>query len=261
MDAEDPGPFGADEPDWASVRADRTVYADDRIVVIDKPPGISLVGERGGTDLMRQAREAGDWVMPAHRIDKVTSGLVLLARDLAAHKALTRQFNDRSVRKDYLAVVRGGAPAVEGTIELPLSIGRKSRVRVAADRAAIAQPEPGLWTVADDQVFDHVRVYPALTRFRTVARSGEDAALVLRPHTGRRHQLRVHLAWIGHPIEGDPLFCRPAGPRTHLHAWQLRFSHPDDGRRLALRTDPDISFWHPLGRDATPDDSPFTADS
>ncbi len=251
----------ADEPDWAVVRAERTVYADDRVIVVDKPPGVSLVGERAGTDLMQQAREAGDWVMPAHRIDKVTSGLVLLARDLAAHKILTRQFNDRAVTKEYLAVVGGGAPAAGGTIDLPLSVGRKSRVRVAAERAAIHQSEPGHWTVADDEVFHHVRVYPALTRFRTVAENGDRAVLVLRPHTGRRHQLRVHLAWIGHPIDGDPLFVRPAGPRTHLHAWQLTFNHPDTGRPVTLRVDPEASFWHPFGPDATPGQSPFTADS
>jgi tRNA pseudouridine32 synthase/23S rRNA pseudouridine746 synthase/23S rRNA pseudouridine1911/1915/1917 synthase len=251
----------AAQADWVAVRTARTVYEDDRLLVIDKPPGISLVGERGGTDLMRQAREAGDWVMPAHRIDKVTSGLVLLARDQQTHGVLTRQFGDRTVTKDYLAVVRGGAPAVRGTIDLPLSVGRKSRVRVAAERAAIRESEPGHWGVEPGDVFDHVRVYPAVSRFVTIAERGDHAALVLRPHTGRRHQLRVHLAWIGHPIEGDPLFGRPAGPRTHLHAWQLTFRHPATEQTVSMRADPDVDFWQPLGQVATPERSPFTADS
>jgi tRNA pseudouridine32 synthase/23S rRNA pseudouridine746 synthase/23S rRNA pseudouridine1911/1915/1917 synthase len=250
-----------DEPHWQQVRAERTVYVDEHVLVIDKPAGISLVGERGGTDLMQQAREAGDWVMPAHRIDKVTSGLVLLARDQQTHGILTRQFSDRTVAKDYLAVVRDGAPATSGTIDLPLSVGRKSRVRVAAERAAIRQVEPGRWSVTDGEVFGHVRVYPAVSRFVTIAEHGQHAALVLRPQTGRRHQLRVHLAWIGHPIEGDPLFCRPPGPRTHLHAWRLSFRHPTSGERLTVRADPDVCFWHPMGESLTPADSPFTADS
>lgn len=233
--------------DWIAVRDGQTVHRDDLVQIIDKPAGIALIGERNDTDLMQQAREAGDFVMPAHRIDKVTSGLVLLARDQHAHGVLTRQFNDRTVDKGYLAVVRGTGLPARGSIDLPLSVGRKSRVRIAADREAITQDVGGHWTVPADAVFDHVRSYPAHTDFRVLAEGDGHTALALHPTTGRRHQLRVHLAWIGHPIEGDPLFCKPPGERTHLHSWRLAFNHPADGRRMDFRVDPDARFWLPLG--------------
>jgi tRNA pseudouridine32 synthase / 23S rRNA pseudouridine746 synthase len=232
--------------DWTSVRTYRTVHADARVLVIDKPPGIALTGERHGTDLMQQAREQGDWVMPAHRIDKVTSGLVLLARDRSTHAELTRQFADRTVTKDYLAIVCHPGLG-DGRIELPLSVGRKNRVRVAAAREAIGESEGGIWTVPAAEVRDG-RHYPAETSFRTLAETATHAALRLRPHTGRRHQLRVHLAWIGHPIEGDPLFCKPPGDRTHLHAWSLRYRHPERGE-TTVTADPDPDFWRPMAGD------------
>ena len=232
-------------PTWKQVRRDRVLYEDDLVLVIDKPAGISLVGERHETDLMRQAQEAGEFVMPAHRIDKVTSGLVLLARDQQTHGVLTRQFGDRTVIKEYLAVVREPGLGDHGSIDLPLSVGRKSRVRVAANREDIAEIEPGRWGVPEKALFDHVRSYPAVTDFRTLAETDDHAALALRPHTGRRHQLRVQLAWIGHPIEGDPLFCKPPGPRTHLHSWRLTFVHPQRGQ-LTVSADPDGGFWRPL---------------
>jgi tRNA pseudouridine32 synthase / 23S rRNA pseudouridine746 synthase len=239
--------------DWPTVRDHRALYSDDLVLVIDKPAGIALVGERHETDLMQQARQAGDWVMPAHRIDKVTSGVVLLARDQQTHGTLTRQFNDRQVIKDYLAIVRGTGLAAHGSIDLPLSVGRKSRVRVAAEREAIREEPPGQWSVPAERVFDQVRTYPAQTDFRSVACVADHTVLRLRPHTGRRHQLRVQLAWIGHPIEGDPLFCKPPGERTHLHAWQLTFNHPATGESMTVTAEPDEAFWRPIGG-VRPDD-------
>ena len=240
--------------DWTTVRDHRTLYVDDHLLVIDKPAGIGLTGERHGTDLMRQAREAGDFVMPAHRIDKVTSGVVLLARDQPTHGILTRQFSDRTVIKDYLAIVRGTGLAAEGEIDLPLSIGRKSRVRIAADREAIVEDPPGHWTVRVDRVFDHVRSYPARTGYRRLAQSPAHTVLALRPYTGRRHQLRVQLAWIGHPIEGDPLFEKSPTGRTCLHARGLTFSHPTTGEQLTVTAEPDDNFWEPY--DGTRPDPP-----
>lgn len=233
--------------EWADVRDNRTLYADDQVLVIDKPAGIALVGERNDTDLMQQAREAGDFVMPAHRIDKVTSGVVLLARDQQSHAILTRQFSDRTVIKDYLAIVRGTGLAAHGEIDLPLSIGRKSRVRIAADREAITEDPPGHWSVPADRVFDQVRSYPAQTSYESVAESSDHTVLLLRPHTGRRHQLRIQLAWIGHPIEGDPLFCKPPAhdqpDRTCLHARRLTFSHPVTGDPVTVTAEPPADFW------------------
>ncbi|WP_370518855.1 pseudouridine synthase [Microlunatus sp. Gsoil 973] len=104
-----------------------------------------------------------------------------------------------------------------------------------------------------DRIYDHVRSYPAQTGFRRLAEGAACTVLELRPHTGRRHQLRVQLAWIGHPIEGDPLFCKSSAGstgvstdgRTCLHARRLTFSHPTTGERLTLITEPDDGFWEP----------------
>ena len=170
------------------------------------------MGERHDTDLVRLAEEAGEKLYPAHRIDKVTSGALLLAKDLRLHGDLTRQFNRRTVDKVYLAITGTTGLPPSGTIELPLSVGRKSRVRVAANRAAIAyDPARSRWSVPQDEQFQEVRTYPSITTFLTVAGDGEHTVLAVSPVTGRRHQIRVHLAWIGHPIEGDPLFGRAAG--------------------------------------------------
>lgn len=120
--------------DWRSVREEYTVFADDAVLALNKPSGISVTGERHDTDLVELAQAAGTQLYPVHRIDKVTSGLVLLATDLAAHGPLTRQFNNQTARKAYLAIVSGAELPDRGEINLPLSVGRKNRVRIAAPR-------------------------------------------------------------------------------------------------------------------------------
>ncbi|NJQ06203.1 RluA family pseudouridine synthase [Streptomyces lonarensis] len=249
------------DSDWPTIRRRTTVREDEAVLVIDKPADVSVVGERHDTDLMQLAKDAGEWLMPAHRIDKVTSGVVLLARSLPVHADLARQFNRRSVGKAYLAVVRndglpGAGPVLpeEGEVELPLSVGRKSRVRVAAPRESI-RGEGGRWSVAEGDVLAKVRTYPSKTLFATVWRDERHTVLVVRPVTGRRHQIRVHLAWIGHPIEGDPLFDRAAaadGARTCLHSWQLAYDEEwADGERVTVSAAPDDAFWAPV-RDRLP---------
>jgi tRNA pseudouridine32 synthase/23S rRNA pseudouridine746 synthase/23S rRNA pseudouridine1911/1915/1917 synthase len=229
------------------------VYEDDRILVVNKPAGLSVMGERHETDLVRLARDEDETLYPVHRIDKVTSGALLLAKDLAYHGDLTRQFNRRTVEKVYLAVTRSTGLPERGTIELPLSVGRKNRVRVAAPREAITGHE-GRWSVPGDAVFTTVRTYPSTTTFVKLWDDGAHTLLEVHPLTGRRHQIRVHLAWIGHPIEGDPLFDkgsderRPAGPaqvpahddRTYLHSWRLSFDH--DGARRTVEAPPGPDF-------------------
>jgi tRNA pseudouridine32 synthase/23S rRNA pseudouridine746 synthase/23S rRNA pseudouridine1911/1915/1917 synthase len=168
--------------------------------------------------------------------------VLLLARGTAAHGPLTRQFNKRTVAKSYLAITAStGLPEV-GTVDLPLATGRKSRVRVAAPREEIGF-DGDRWTVPEGSV--RPRAFPSVTRLRRLW-AGRDHTLVLaEPGTGRRHQIRVHLAWIGHPIVGDPLFGAPPESRTLLHAWQLAF---DDvhGRRVVVRSDPPRDFWAPV---------------
>ena len=113
------------------------MYEDTAALVLNKPAGLAVMGERHDTDLVRLAAAAGEKLYPAHRIDKVTSGAVLLAKELRFHGDLTRQFGNRTVGKVYLAITRSTGLPERGTIDLPLSVGRKNRVRVAANRAAI----------------------------------------------------------------------------------------------------------------------------
>jgi tRNA pseudouridine32 synthase/23S rRNA pseudouridine746 synthase len=233
--------------DWAAIR--HVLYEDDAALVLDKPAGISVMGERHETDMVRLAADAGEALFPAHRIDKVTSGAVLFAREQRCHGDLTRQFNKRTVSKAYLAVTRTTGLPDWGIVDLPLSVGRKTRVRIAAERGTIAfDPATRRWSVPAEAVFTHVRTYPSVTTFATVWADERHTLLVVRPITGRRHQIRVHLAWIGHELAGDPLFDKAAVDRTLLHSWRLAFDAAWlDGRRIAVAAPPGEDFWTPLG--------------
>ncbi|THJ76286.1 RluA family pseudouridine synthase [Candidatus Frankia alpina] len=260
--------------DWAEVRRLHTIYEDDAVLALDKPVGISVMGERHDTDLVRLAADAGEELFPVHRIDKVTSGVVLFARELRFHGDLTRQFQRRTVDKRYLALTRTRSLPTTGTIDLPLSVGRKSRVRVAANRAditasrrppgdpdgpgrarssngpgvAAAAEEEGYWSVAPDAVFAHVRTYPSVTTFVRLWEGDERTLLAATPRTGRRHQIRVHLAWIGHPIDGDPLFDKALAMRTFLHSWRLAFDAAwAGGARVEVEAPPGADFLAPIG--------------
>ena len=218
------------------------MYEDSVLLALDKPAGWSVMGERHGTDLVRLAADAGEPLWPAHRIDKVTSGVVLFAKELAHHGDLTRQFAARTVDKAYLALTATTGLPPRGRIELPLSVGRKNRVRIAAPREAIERSSlPGedgdLWSVPDTAVLDGVSTYPSTTTFSVLAADAGHTLLAVRPRTGRRHQIRVHLAWIGHALVGDPLFERAAAARTGLHAWRLGIDAPG-GERLRLEAPP-----------------------
>ncbi|WP_254190085.1 pseudouridine synthase family protein [Nocardia noduli] len=232
---------------WPQLRDRYLIAADDAVIALNKPAGISVTGERHDTDIVELAEAAGQTLYPVHRIDKVTSGLVLLAFDLAAHGELTRQFNKQTARKAYLAVVDDPELPDRGVIDLPLSVGRKNRVRIAAPREAIHESGSGRWYVDEDDLLDTKR-YPSVTHFATVARAEGRALLALRPITGRRHQIRVHLAWIGHPIVGDPLFDRSgAQPRAHLHSWRLGLSASwRTPPELDLEATPEPDFWEPV---------------
>lgn len=242
---------GPVESTWTRLRERYLVEGDDAIVALNKPVGISVTGERHDTDIVELAAAEGVTLYPVHRIDKVTSGLVLLATDLAAHGELTRQFNKQTAEKAYLAVVSGADLPDHGVIDLPLSVGRKNRVRIAAPREAIrsATDESGTdrWYVEDGDLLAAKR-YPSLTRFATLFRDADRAVLALRPVTGRRHQIRVHLAWIGHEILGDPLFDRSETyRRTFLHSWRLGLTASwRNPSALDLEAPPGEDFWHPV---------------
>ncbi len=237
---------------WADLRKERTLLEDEAVLVLNKPAGIAVVGRRDEPDLVTLARAAGETLLPVHRIDKVASGAILLAKELRIHARLTRQFSRRSTEKTYLAITRSSGLPSQGIVDLPLSVGRKNRVRVAAPRTSIViDAGHNRWSVAPSEVFSHTRTYPSLTLFAKAWEDERQALLVVRPITGRHHQIRVHLAWIGYPIEGDPLFSSrnaPCPARTYLHSWRLAFDADwISGARVEVEAAPDDDFWIPWG--------------
>lgn len=156
-----------------------------------------------------------------HRLDKGTSGVLLVARDAATQKRLTAAFRRREVRKYYATWVTGRLPH-SGTVDLPLKKGRKSRYRVAGERRHI-RLDDRIWRLAGPTMPGGI---PAVTRIRPLCVDAARTLLIAQPLTGRTHQLRVHLAWLGHPILGDHLYGRPGdpaqqAPRLQLHCHRL----------------------------------------
>ncbi len=208
------------------------LYEDEHLVAVDKPAGMVVhPGAGTGGDTLVHALLAhcrgglsgvGGVERPGivHRLDKETSGVVVAAKTDAAHRALAAQFAGRTVRKEYLALVAGAPDLAAGEIRRP--IGRHPRQR---HRMAVV---PG--------------GRPAHTDWALEERFGPAAALLrCLLHTGRTHQIRVHLRAIGHPLLGDAAYGwkaapgLPRPPRVMLHAERLELDHPADGRRLALR--------------------------
>jgi len=206
----------------APAAAPRIVHCDDWLLVVEKPAGLLAVPGRGPDKadcLSARLQAVHPEALIVHRLDEATSGLMLFARHPEAQRRLSLAFERRAVGKRYVAVVDGRPAAPRGRIELPL----------AAD-----------WPRRPLQRVDHEHGRPSRTDWLRMQEGGVDAAscrLALKPHTGRSHQLRVHLAAVGHPILGDALYAPPAvrarAPRLLLHASRLRLPHPaGDGRRL-----------------------------
>jgi 23S rRNA pseudouridine1911/1915/1917 synthase len=149
-----------------------------------------------------------------HRLDRDTSGLLVVAKTDAAQASLMQQFGERSVEKTYLALVRGAAPAARGRIEAPVGRDPRDRQRMAVVAAG----------------------REAVTDYEAVGSGGGYALLQLHPRTGRTHQLRAHLSYLGLPIAGDLRYGGGVGPgglrRQFLHAAGLAFSRPSDGARV-----------------------------
>ncbi|MFG0328287.1 MAG: RluA family pseudouridine synthase [Phycisphaerales bacterium] len=196
------------------------LYATTRLVWINKPAGLLSVPGKGADKadcvVARVAARFG-WARETHRLDQETSGVMLVALDPDAHRMLSRQFRERGPEKEYEAIVAGRMEAEEGTIDLPM--------RADIERRPI-------------QIIDHEHGKAALTRWEVIDRESERTRLRLRPHTGRSHQLRVHLAALGHPILGDSLYAdedaRVAADRMLLHATRLVVTDPGDGERVAV---------------------------
>jgi len=198
------------------------VYEDADVVVVDKAAGMPVhpgPGHAGATLVNALLAHCPDLtgiegsVRPGivHRLDKDTSGLLVVAKNDRAQLTLARQMAERATRKEYLALVQG-APPPSGTIDAPIGRHPGQRKRMAI--------------VAEGR--------PARTHFRALGPVGGDTLILVRLETGRTHQIRVHFAGIGHPIVGDPVYGRRSDliDRQFLHAWRLGFRHPASGEWL-----------------------------
>ncbi|MFG6417150.1 pseudouridine synthase [Roseateles sp. DC23W] len=183
----------------------KIVHADDRLVVVDKPAGLLSVPGRTEPDCASARVQAlYPDALVVHRLDQATSGLLMFARGPVAQRELSADFAERRVGKLYVAVVAGRLEG-EGLIDLPL----------AAD-----------WPHRPRQQVDHEKGKPSQTRWHVFGHAGPHTRVALEPLTGRSHQLRVHMASLGHDIVGDSLYAAPviatASPRLLLHASELR---------------------------------------
>lgn len=204
-------------------------YEDASMLIVDKPAGLVVhpsAGHGTGTlvnALLGRATERGESLGSiagvgrpgiVHRLDKETSGLIVVAKSDVAQASLMRQFGDRSIEKGYIALVRGDAPAPKGRVDAPIGRDPRDRQRMAV--------------VAGGR--------DSSTEYEVIGTGGGYSLLALRPLTGRTHQLRAHLSYLGLPIAGDLRYGGGEGPgglrRQFLHAARLRLDRPGDDRRL-----------------------------
>jgi 23S rRNA pseudouridine955/2504/2580 synthase len=209
---------------------------DDSLMAIDKPAGVAVHGGSGVSfgviEQLRQARPQAKLLELVHRLDRDTSGILLVAKKRSALKHLQEQFRERETGKTYLALVKGEWPAKLKIIDLPLhkfllpgQAGEDGERRVKV-------------TTADDP--DGLR---SITLVKVAERLGPATLLEVTIKTGRTHQIRVHLASQGHPIAGDDKYGdfewnkqlqKQGFKRMFLHAWRLQFNHPVSAERVAL---------------------------
>ncbi|MEE9617012.1 MAG: RluA family pseudouridine synthase [Anaerolineae bacterium] len=195
------------------------IYEDDALLVVNKPAGMVVhpaYGHASGTlvnAVLAHCPQIADVGGPdragvVHRLDKDTSGLILIAKDGVTRAALQRQFKRRQVAKTYLALVEGQMQPREGVVEAPVGRDKRQRKKMAVVRSG----------------------REARTLYRAIEYFADHTLLEVRPHTGRTHQVRVHLSWLGYPIVGDAVYGRHRQRllrgRHFLHAARIRFSHP-----------------------------------
>lgn len=199
----------------------RIVFQDDQLLVLDKPSGLLAVPGRGpelqdclSARLQRQFPEA----RVVHRLDRDTSGLMVMALSLVSQRRLNAQFAARTVEKRYIAIVYGRPDGEQGTIDLPMrkDFDRPPRHRIDRETGS-----------------------PATTHWRVIEEVEHGTRLEVKPITGRSHQIRLHLATIGHPILGDNLYAHATAlalaPRLLLHAERLSLEHPTTGELIEWR--------------------------
>ena len=215
------------------------LYEDDDVLAVNKPTGMSVhagAGNSRGTLVNallgrgQSLSEGGDALRPGivHRLDKETSGIVLVAKNDFAHAKLSEAFRQREIRKTYLALVQGELKEEHGRIELAIARDPKRRTRMTAKRASLLA---------------HAR--EARTDWRMLCRIDSTSLLEIDLHTGRTHQIRVHFAALRHPVVGDTLYgaaeklhvghaLLPSLGRNFLHAAKIRFAQPRTGQSIQL---------------------------
>jgi 23S rRNA pseudouridine1911/1915/1917 synthase len=219
----------------------QVLYEDPDFVAIDKPAGMVVhagAGVHEGTLVnallgrFESLSALGGDLRPGivHRLDRFTSGVILVAKNDSAHRALAAQFAGRQVEKTYLALVHGSVKAERGRIEKPIARDPRHRTRMTAR-------------------LSHGRA--AWSEYRVLRRFADFTLLEVRIGTGRTHQIRVHLSSIGHPVAGDRLYGAPARSeglaleRFFLHAHRIRFQHPFTGQPVEIESPlpGDLTGW------------------
>lgn len=185
------------------------IYENSQVLVLDKPSGL-LSMKKGEISSEATLEDFGFLV---HRLDRDTSGVVILAKDIDTRALLQRQFQDRTVKKSYLAITVGAPRHPAAKINLPIArnLARPTTFEIRAGGR------------------------PAVTDYQVLAANELYSLILLRPHTGRTHQLRVHLQHLGTPILGDPVYSRSKAERLFLHAYNLEISIPGDSDHLTRR--------------------------
>lgn len=197
------------------------IYEDQYVILIDKPAGLSVLPdgwEKDSEYLVKMLEEKYGKVFIVHRLDKITSGVMVFARDAETHRALNTQFENHDAQKTYHAILEGNPKWEEKIARHPLrsNVGHKHR------------------TMVDDK-----NGKPSETRFRVIKRFEESALVEAKPMTGRTHQIRVHAYALGHPLIEDVLYGsrdRYGFPRPMLHAQTLSFIHPATNERVKFST-------------------------
>ena len=217
------------------------IHQDDRLFVVDKPTSLLSVpgiGPEKADCLISRMQQEHPEARIVHRLDRDTSGVIVLARDADSHRELSRQFQDREVEKTYHALVAGHVSEDSGLIDLPLRKDLENTPRHIVDHEH-GRPSQTKWMITSRGLLGDLDESLAAT---SVDSRTEISRVELAPRTGRSHQLRVHLKSIGHPILGDDLYAPdPYARATHrlcLHATRLWFVHPESASPMVFTSPP-----------------------